>query len=109
MEAPKTSTPDKNVWEDFRDTVKGGVRELRNVGDELARQGRLRMDIYQTERRLKSVCEDLGTAVHACIAEDRQVTADDPAIAELNQRVTYYTGELKRLNAELQKAPSNAN
>ena len=30
-----------------------GMREFRNMGDELARQGRLRMDIFQTERRLR--------------------------------------------------------
>jgi len=102
MEPSKTLTEDKNLWEDIRDTVRGGFHDLRNVGDELARQGRLRMDIFQAERRLKTAFEDLGRAVHARMAEAHALSTEDPTLAELNVRIGYYTGELKRLHDELQ-------
>ena len=77
MESPKPSTEEKqekNMWEDIRDTVRGGMKDLRNVGDELARQGRLRMDIFQTERRLKSAYEELGKTANARFSQGSPAT-----------------------------------
>jgi len=112
MESPKHSTEanqEKNVWEDIRDTVKGGMKDLRNVGDELARQGRLRMDIFQTERRLKGAYEELGKTVHARFSQGSPAAISDPMIAEVNTRISYYLGELKRLQDEMHGTSSGMN
>ena len=101
---PETQPEEKHIWEDVRDTVRGGLRDLRNMGDELARQGRLRMDIYQAERRLKTAHEELGKAVHDRFATSPSIKADDTVIAELRMRITYYEAELKRLHDDLHKA-----
>jgi hypothetical protein len=103
METPRTSR-DKNLWDDFRETVRGGLRDLRNAGDDLARQGRLRMDMFQTERRLKSAYEALGEAVFLRISGNLQLSPTDPTIAELTTRIQYYTAELDRLRDEQRKA-----
>jgi hypothetical protein len=109
MEPSETATQEKNLWEDFRETVRGGLHDLRNVGDELARQGRLRMDICQTERRLKNAYEDLGRAAHDRISESHPVTVEDSAIGELNLRIGYYCAELKRLHEDLQHTSEHLN
>jgi hypothetical protein len=103
METSKPPLAEKNLWEDFRDTMRGGMRDLRNMGDVLARQGRLRMDIYQEERRLKSACEELGKITHECLLNGRPVSAGDAAISELHSRISYYEAELKRLHEEMQR------
>ncbi|MFZ5432624.1 MAG: hypothetical protein ACOZB3_02510 [Calditrichota bacterium] len=90
----------KDFWEDIRDTVRDGVHEIRTAGDDLARQARLRMDIFQTERRLKSVYGALGEAAFRLLNEKQQVSTDDSAISELSARITYYSDELGRLRSE---------
>jgi len=109
MDTPKTSTEEKKLWEEFRDTVRGGVRDLKNIGDELARQGRLRMDIHQTDRRLKSAYEELGRVTYTRFGEARPVSTEDPMIAELNVRIGYYLGEMHRLQDEIQGGPTSQN
>lgn len=104
MEPPRTSTPDKNLWDDLRDTVRGGMREFRNMGDELARQGRLRMDIFQTERRLRCAYEALGEAAYTRLNQQLHVNTEDPMLNELTGRIDYYSAELLRLR-EAQKQP----
>jgi hypothetical protein len=101
MEAPRTS-PEKNLWEDFRETIRGGVRDLRNIGDDLARQGRLRMDIFQTERRLKCAYEALGEAVYLRLSQSLPL-APDATITELTTRIRYYMVEIDRLKEEQRK------
>ena len=104
-----TGNRDKDLWTDIRETVRHGVRELRNAGDELARQGRLRMDIFQTERRLRNAFESLGKTCYKDLAEKRPATGENNAIAEVCSRIRYYTDELARLKEEQKKAPENAN
>jgi hypothetical protein len=106
METPRTSR-DKNLWDDFRETVRGGLNDLRNAGDELARQGRLRMDVYQTERRLKNAYEALGEAVYLRISGNLSLTPSDPTLTELTARIHYYCAELDRLRDEQRKAPDS--
>jgi len=102
MESPKTPPQDKDLWDDIRETVRTGAREIRNLGDELARQGRLRMDIFQTERRLKSSYGTLGELAYRSLSENRGVAPEDAAISELTARIKYYTDELARLKQDLQ-------
>lgn len=104
MESPKTPPKDKDLWDDIRETVREGAREIRNLGDELARQGRLRMDIFQTERRLKSAYGALGELAYKSLSENRAIAPEDAAIAELTARIKYYSDELERLKQDLQKA-----
>ena len=102
METPKTPPRDKDLWEDIRETVREGTRELRNLGDELARQGRLRMDIFQTERRLKSAIGALGELSYKMLSENRAVAPEETTVSELTARIKYYSDELARLKHDLQ-------
>jgi hypothetical protein len=102
-----TQHRDKDLWEDIRETVRHGVRELRNAGDEIARQGRLRMDIFQAERRMKNAYESLGELCYQDLSEKRPATMESTAIAELCSRIKYYQDELVRLREEQKKQPEN--
>jgi hypothetical protein len=104
METPRTSTSNKNLWDDLRDTVRGGMRDFRNMGDELSRQGRLRMDIFQTERRLRCAFEALGEATYSRLNQKLELNTEDPTLTELTGRIQYYADELTRLR-EAQKQP----
>lgn len=84
------------------DDLKQTFREIRDVGDDLARQGRLRMDIFQTERRLKSACAALGQASFDILQQGQSVPVDDAAIHDMVGRVQYYHDELIRLRKEQQ-------
>ncbi|HEY3294116.1 MAG TPA: hypothetical protein VGL38_01620 [bacterium] len=109
MATSNPSPDEKNLWEDFRETIRGGMRDLRTVGDELARQGRLRMDIYQIERRLKTAYEDLGRATHVRFTQEMTLSTQDTTLTELNVRVVYYERELERLHDELQQSTGSMN
>lgn len=94
-----TSVPPagKNLWDDVRETVLGGLQEWRDRGEELARQGRIRMDEAQTERRLHTAQEALGAKCHEFLSRGEAVNPDHPVIAQLCQRVRYYQDDLARL------------
>ncbi len=96
------------MWQDLKDTVKSGLREVQELGDELTRQGRLRMDIFQAERREQAAARALGETVYAVLADGKSVSPADDRIAELVSRVSYYQDELKRLKSELHEAPVSA-
>lgn len=99
---PQTTTPPqgKNLWDDVRETVIAGLKDWKDKGDELARQGRIRMDEMQTERRLHSAQEALGQKCHELLSNDEAIRPDHPVIAQLCQRVRYYQDELTRLRSE---------
>ena len=92
------------MLEDLKTTVREGLREMRDRADELARQGRLRMDMFQAERRLKAAQASLGEAVYTYLNDGAAVTLDDQRIEELVARVRYYQDELNRLTEELKRA-----
>jgi hypothetical protein len=108
MEQSKSTFHDKSVWEDLRDTVRGGLKDFQAMGDEIARQGRLRMDVVQTERRLRCAHEALGEAVFIRLTQRQSLVSDDPAISELTGRIRYYMDELNRLKTEQHKAAEHA-
>jgi phage shock protein A len=91
------------MLDDLKTTIRDGLREMRDRGDELARAGRLRMDIFQTERRLKADFAALGETVFKLVSSGQALDADDPLVAEQIARVKYYQGELTRLRAELER------
>jgi hypothetical protein len=99
----------REFWQDVRETVRGGIREIRNVGDELAKQGRVHVDIFQTERRLKNSYCALGEAIYRMLNEQQAVAENDPQISELSARIRYYADELGRLKSELGKTQDSAN
>jgi hypothetical protein len=105
LESPKSPPSDRDFWSDLRETVRHGIRELRDVGDDLAQQGRVRMDMFQTERRLKEAYRDLGEAAYQLLGEQQSLAADDPQVNELTARIRYYSEELERLRSE-QRRPS---
>jgi hypothetical protein len=84
--------------------IKTTLREMRDRADDLARQGRLRMDMFQAERRLKVAEASLGEAVYGYLNEGATVALSDPRIEELHSRVRYYQDEVDRLNEELKRA-----
>ncbi len=95
------------MWQDLKSTVQTGLRELREAGDELSRQGRLRMDIFQTERRLSAAYGSLGEATHRILSDGNDVSLSNPRIDELMQRIGYYKAELERLRRELRSSTSS--
>lgn len=97
-----TTTPPqgKNLWDDVRETVLAGLKDWKDRGDEFARQGRIRMDELQTERRLRGAHEALGAKCHALLANGEAVTMEHPVVSQLSQRVRYYQDELARLRSE---------
>ena len=99
---PQTTTQPqgKNLWEDVRETVLAGLKDWKDRGDEMARQGRIRMDELQTERRLRSAHEALGEKCHEMLARGEAVNAEHPVVSQLCQRVRYYQDELTRLRSE---------
>jgi uncharacterized small protein (DUF1192 family) len=99
----KTGPQGKEFWDNVRETVSGGLREMRNRGEEFARQGRLHMDIFQEERRLKEVYCTLGELSFDLIKHSQEVAESHPRIKELADRARYYEGEIERLRAEQKK------
>lgn len=97
----------KNLWDEVRETVMTGLQDWRERGEELARQGRIRMDEAQTERRLHAAQEALGTKCHEFLARGESVSPEHPVIAQLCQRVRYYQDDLARLKlARTEHAPA---
>ena len=102
-------TQDKNTtvnfWDDVRETVLSGMRDLRDKGDELARQGRLRMEESQSERRLRHAQETLGQKCHEMLQAGEVPTLENHAIAGHCERIRYYQDELTRLRTERMTRP----
>ena len=107
MTTQNTQIPPKDFWENVRTSFVGGMRDLRDRGDGLARQGRLRMDLVQAQRRLRRAHEVLGEATHLNLQTEASVDATDPKIVELRERVEYYQDEVRRLQNELKGAPAH--
>ena len=105
MQTQNTQAPPKDFWENVRDNLVSGMRELRDRGDDLARQGRLRMDLVQAQRRLRQAYEALGEAAYSHLTTESSVDAKDPKYVELCERVRYYSDEVRRLQNELKRDP----
>lgn len=90
----------KSLWVDVRETVVAGLRDWRDKGEELARQGRIRMDEVQTERRLRSAQEALGAKCSELLSQGESITSEHPVVNLLLQRVRYYEDDLTRLRSE---------
>ena len=76
-------------------------REARAIGEELTSQGRLRMDAFQTERRLKSAYSNLGEMVYKDLRDLRNVDLNNGRVIELLAHIRYYQDELARLHSEV--------
>ena len=87
-----------------RNAAFAGIGDIRSVGNELTRHTRLRMDAYQTERRLKSAYSNLGEAVFKDLSELREVNIHDGRIIEIIAHIRYYHDELARLQSEMKSA-----
>ena len=85
----------------LRNPARAGQREACAIGEDLTRQGRLRMDCYQVERRLKSAYASLGEIVCQDLCELRTVNMNDGRIIELMAHIRYYQDELSRLQADM--------
>lgn len=81
--------------------VRAGQREARAIGEDLTRQGRLRMDAFQTERRLKSAYSTLGEIVYQDLSDLRSVNVNNPHVIEVLAHIRYYQDELERLKSEM--------
>jgi hypothetical protein len=108
MNTQKSQTQPNDFWENVRESLVSGVRDLRDRGDDLARLGRLRMDLIQAQRRLRNAYESLGEAAHDCLKKELSVECSDPRFMELCERVNYYTDEIARLQRDLKTEPHRA-
>lgn len=84
----------------LQNPARAGQREARALGEDLTRQGRLRMDVFQTERRLKSAYSTLGEIVFKDLADLHNVNLNDGRVIELLAHIRYYQDELARLKME---------
>jgi hypothetical protein len=105
MNTQKTQTPNNDFWENVRESLVSGIRDLRDRGDDLARLGRLRMDLIQAQRRLRNAYEVLGEAAHSNLKQALSVESTDPRFTALCERVNYYTDEVARLQKDLKMEP----
>lgn len=105
MNTHKSETPPTDFWESVRGSLVNGIRDLRDRGDDLARQGRLRMDLVQAQRRLRKAYEALGEASFNSLCKEQSIEPKDSRYVELCERVRYYTDEVNRLQQELTKQP----
>jgi hypothetical protein len=96
-----TSREDSSKVAGMRVPARAGQKEARAIGEDLTRQGRIRMDCFQVERRLKSAYASLGEIVCQDLGELRAVNVHDGRIIELIAHIRYYQDELTRLRAEL--------
>jgi len=102
METVSTTTRgDSNIMAGLRNPARAGQREARAIGEDLTRQGRLRMDCFQVERRLKSAYASLGEIVCQDLGELRTVNMNDGRVIELMAHIRYYQDELSRLRADM--------
>jgi hypothetical protein len=99
-----TPREDSNIMAGLRNPAQVGQREARAIGEDLTRQGRLRMDCYQVERRLKNAYASLGEIVCQDLCELRTVNVNDGRIIELIAHIRYYQDELSRLRADMRNA-----
>jgi len=95
------SAPRKEFWDGVRDSLVTGLKDLRDRGDDVARSGRLRMDLVQTQRRLRHAYETLGEAAYKCMKSEKSDAVEDPCLAEHCERVDYYRDEMARIRKEL--------
>jgi hypothetical protein len=105
MNTQKSQTQPVDFWENVRESLVSGIRDLRDRGDDLARLGRLRMDLIQAQRRLRNAYEALGEAAHGSLKKELSVEAADPRFIELCERVNYYMDEVARLQKDLKMEP----
>jgi hypothetical protein len=103
MDQTKTESQGREFWDNLRDTVSGGLREMRTRGEELARQGRLHMDLFQEERRLKEVMCAIGETTYGLLKAGQDVSDKNARIKELTDRARYYEGEIERLRSEIRR------
>jgi len=108
MNAQKSQTKPVDFWENVRESLISGISDLRDRGDDLARLGRLRMDLIQAQRRLRNAYEAIGEAAHDCLKKELPVESKDPRFTELCERVNYYSDEVARLQKELKTDPRRA-
>jgi hypothetical protein len=99
-----TTREDSNMLTGLRDPVRAGQREARAIGEDLTRQGRLRMDCCQVERRLRNAYASLGEIVCQDLGELRTVNVNDGRVIELMAHIRYYQDELSRLRADMRTA-----
>lgn len=105
MERVKTEHTQGEFWENLRETFRSGLHEVRVKGDEYARQARLRVEIFQAERRLNRAYQTLGEAVAEGLDHEHDVSYTDPDVKDAYDHVRYCRDELKRLQEELKRTP----
>jgi ubiquinone biosynthesis protein UbiJ len=94
----------QNFWQTVRDTVRESVKEVQERGESLAHQGRLRLDIFSTQRRLDRLLEFLGRIYANHVREDRSISPNDPEMSALLEQIRTTEKELAQLQEELRQA-----
>ena len=98
----------QNFWQTVKDTVRGGVKEVQEKGEALARQGRLRLDIFGVQRRLDRQLESLGRIYANRVQQGQSVSPDDlemsTALAEIQKTEMELAGLREDLRQTTRKA-----
>jgi ubiquinone biosynthesis protein UbiJ len=94
----------QNFWQTVKDTVRESVKEVQEKGESLAHQGRLRLDIFNAQRRLDRLLESLGRIYANHVQEGRSISPNDPEMSTLLEQTRDTEKELAQLREELRQA-----
>jgi ubiquinone biosynthesis protein UbiJ len=98
----------QNFWKTVKDTVRGSMKEVQERGEALAHQGRLRLDIFNVQRRHDRLLESLGRVYANRVQEGRSVLPDDAEMSAALAEIQKTESELAELREELRQATSKA-
>ncbi len=98
----------QNFWKTVKDTVRGSMKEVQERGEALAHQGRLRLDIFNMQRRHDRLLESLGRVYANRVQEGRSVLPDDAEMSAMLAEIQKTESELAELREELRQATGKA-
>ena len=84
--------------------MRGGAKEVQEKGEALARQGRLRLDIFNLQRRLDRQLESLGRIYVNRVQEGQSVSPDDPKMSPHLDRIQEIEKELAAFREDLHRS-----
>lgn len=94
----------QDFWKTVKDTMREGVKEVQEKGETLARQGRLRLDIFGLQRRHDRRLQSLGRVYANRVQEGQSVSPDDSEMSAQLSQIQETEKELAALREELRQA-----
>ena len=101
MDEPNT------FWDRLRKNVSEGFRVAADRTDELARVGKLKLDLLSLKRKLNHEFSEIGRAFYAHVTKHKKKDwgsvedfSEQPAIDELTQKAASLLESIKKIEAE---------